>query len=133
MWSDWGKRELFIIVKAAVDKLRHAEAAWKLLGSSFEAALDFTVGLSAKRRLHQAHFGSGSIPVVCLARNCLLVFLNGSSNVHLAALFGCFHYHHAQMVHIAPSDGRILTISASGHYMTSGAKKTACVYQFFLL
>ena len=75
----------------------------------------------------------GAIPVVCLARNCLLVFLNGSSNVHLAALFGRFHYHHAQVVHIAPSDGRILTISAGGYYMTSGAKKTACVYQFFTL
>jgi len=75
----------------------------------------------------------GSITVVCLARNCLLVFLNGSSNVHLAALFGCFHYHHAQMVHIAPSDGRILTISASGYYMTSGAKKTAGFYQVFPL
>ena len=74
-----------------------------------------------------------SIPVVCLARNYLLVFLNGSSNVNLAALFGRFHYHHTQVVHIAPSDGRILTISAGGYYMTSGAKKTACVYQFFPL
>ena len=59
--------------------------------------------------------------------------LNGSSNVHLAALFGRFHYHHAQVVHIAPSDGRILTISASGYYITSVAKKTACIYQFFPL
>ena len=81
----------------------------------------------------------GSIPVVCLARKYLLVFLNGTSslNVHLAALFRRFHYHHAhnpqQVVHSAPSDGIILTMSASGYYMTPGAKKTAGFYQLFPL
>ena len=79
----------------------------------------------------------GSIPVVCLARKCLLVFLNGSLNVHLAALFHRFHYHHAhspqQVVHSAPSDGIILTMSASGYYVTSGAKKTAGLHQLFAL
>ena len=37
------------------------------------------------------------------------------------------------MVHSAPLDGIIRTIPASGHYMASGAKKTAGFYQLFPL